>query len=76
MPPNPVNKIGRERIQASERRLQEAVDLLTRCKNCGLDVKDREEVLAFLFDRLEAIKKNFMEGDTPQGVKRARATDQ
>lgn len=57
---NPIDKQQRERLMGAKRRLTDLVNLLTRCKNCGIDVAEREEIAMFLMQRLEAVETNFI----------------
>lgn len=66
---NPIDKAQRERLLGAKRKLAEVVDLLQRCQRCGINVDEREQVAALLFDRLGAVETEFM------GTRRAGVND-
>ena len=66
---NPVGQKQREQIVAVERNLQDLVGYLQKCKNCDIPVSDLEEAAAFLYDRLQRLKTEFI------GVKPERTID-
>lgn len=64
---NPIDKAMKARLAGARTRLKEAVGLLQKCKACGIDVAEREEALAFLFDKLDAITREFV-GTDPRKI--------
>lgn len=61
---NPIGKVERERLSGAIRRIKDAVGLIQAAKSCGINCDEREQVLAGLWQQIEAIQKNFL-GTSP-----------
>ena len=64
---NPIDKTQRERLNGAKRRLTDAHELCQRCKNCGIEVSERERAIAFLYDQLMKLESNF-NGPQPSSI--------